>query len=482
VYPTKEEHIVAALRIAEEHGLAVIPFGGGTSVVGGVEPLDNGHRAAITLDMRGMRGIIAIDDVSRTATIETGITGPELEARLGERGYTLGHFPQSWEYSTLGGWIAARASGHASIRYGKIEHMVMSLRVVTPRGIIETRRVPASAAGPDLDQVLLGSEGVLGVITQATVVIRPKPAVMDYRGLLFGSFGDGIAAIREMVQGGVDVAMARLSSPEETQAFVAMRHLPTSFSEKTKERLGRWLIARKGLSLETGCLMILGVEGDDDEPAPMLGQGARVGAGSSEATAHEIQRAALEICRRYGAFDLGRGTGRAWHADRFETPYLRDVLIDHGILVDTLETATTWDNLAALYGRVKAAIEQAITAGNVKPWVMCHVSHAYPAGAALYYTFLAKQIPGHEVEQWEAVKRAATDAIMQNGGTLSHHHGVGYEHTPWLEMEDGREGVEALRAIKQTLDPKGIMNPGKLMTSDEFVWGARRLSPRQYVQ
>ena len=445
VWPREEEQVADLLRLAQQWKLAVIPFGGGTSVVGGVEPTEaEGLEGTISLDLKGLNRVLAVDRVSLTATVQAGILGPELERALNDQGYTLGHFPQSFEFSTLGGWIATRAAGHASTKYGKIEQMVVSLRVVAPVGVIETKAAPASASGPDLKGLLIGSEGVYGVITRATLRIHPLPEVRDYRGLLFRSFGDGVQAVREMMQAELFPATVRLSDAGETRAYMAMRRVPTTRMKALKERVGTWLLARRGYSLEDGCLMILGLEGD------------------RETVARE-REAALAICRAHGGFHLGRSVGRAWHAERFELPYLRDILLDHGVMVDTLETATTWENLESLYARVRDALWEAIEATGVQPWVMAHLSHAYPDGASLYYTFLGRQVPGHEIEQWWAIKRAATDCIMAHGGTLSHHHGVGLDHAPWLEAEHGPEGVRALRALKRALDPEGIMNPGKLL-------------------
>jgi len=447
VWPQEEEQVASILQWAVEQRIAVVPFGGGSSVTGGVEALERpGQRGVLSLDLARLNRLLALDPVSRTATVQAGILGPDLERALNSQGFMLGHFPQSFEFSALGGWIATRSAGQSSTGYGKIEDMVVSLRVVTPAGIVETRVVPASAAGPELKELLIGSEGVFGVITQAVLKIHPLPTVQDYRGLLFRSFSDGLAAIREMLQSGLVPAVVRLSDNDETRSSLALREPPAGRGERLKEALGLRLLARRGYSLETGCLMILGQE-------------SAIGKSGNQALPDQ---AALRICRAHGAFDLGHGAGRSWLKERFELPYLRDVLLDHGVMTDTLETATTWDKLETLHASLKAAIASAIEAGGVQPWVMAHVSHCYAQGASLYFTFLAKQTPGREIEQWLAIKKAATDCIMQNGGTLSHHHGVGYEHAPWLEAEDTPSGVAALRAVKRALDPQGIMNPGKL--------------------
>lgn len=444
VYPQNEGQVRDVLLLAKRERYAVIPFGGGTSVVGGVEPVETpGLRGAISLDLGRMNQVLEVDDLSRIATVQAGIRGPALESALARRGYTLGHFPQSFELSTLGGWIATRSAGQQSTRYGKIEEMVVSLRTITPSGPIETRRVPASASGPSLKELLMGSEGTYGIITQASLAIHPQPALRDYRGLWFRSFPEGLAAIREMIQGGLRPATVRLSDPEETQTTLALRRLPTGL-KALKERLGRWLLRLKGYSLSSGSLLILGFEGE-------------------EAAVEREMRAAVEVCTQHRGYSLGKGPGQAWYQERFETPYLRDLLLDWGLMVDTLETATTWDNLEALQARVRGAIERAIEEMGCHPLVISHVSHVYPQGASLYYTFLSERLPGQEIEQWRQIKEAATSSILEGGGALSHHHGVGLVHLPWMEREHGREGMKVLRALKGAVDPSGIMNPGKLI-------------------
>jgi len=445
VYPASEAQVAAILEYASQRDVSVVPFGGGTSVVGGVEawPREEGG-LLLALDMTRMNRVLAIDQVSRTTKAEAGIMGPDLEEKLNHAGYTLGHFPESFEYSTLGGWVAARAAGQKSTKYGKIEHMVEGLRLVSPSGTIATRDVPASAAGPDLRHLLIGSEGIFGVITEVTLRIHRYPDRMEHRGILLRDFSSGMRALREIMQSGVNPPTLRLSDSAETSAFAALLRRPRKTIDRLETRLGMWLMARRGFSLESGSLLIMGLEGTEGEVA-------------------EQKRIVLAECREAGAFNLGRGAGETWHRGRFELPYLRDVLLDRGVMVDTLETATTWRNLENLYLRVKEAMEQAIASMGAKPFVMCHVSHAYRDGASLYYTFLAKQIEGREVEQWREVKKASCECILENGGTLSHHHGVGLEHTPWMESEVGRKGKELISAVKSTLDPRGVMNPGKIL-------------------
>ena len=441
-WPEGEEKVAALVALAVRRNWAIVPYGGGSSVTGGLTAL--GEQPTISLNLARLNQVMSVDTVSHTATVQAGILGPALENALNDEGLTLGHFPQSFEFSSLGGWIATRAAGQQSLRYGKIEEMVEWLRMVTPQGTLETRHVPASAAGPSIKDMLIGSEGAFGVITQATMRLRPLPAARDYRGLLFRSYADGVAAIRTMMQGDRPPAMARLSDITETRAYLAMSPPSRGRTARLTQAIGKRLMKRRGVALRGACIMILGCEGD-------------------EQSVPEDMDAALTVCAAQGAFHLGRSPGEAWYSERFALPYLRDILLDRGVLVDTLETATTWDNLLPLYDAVGQAIAEAIEAEGVKPLVMCHVSHAYSDGASLYYTFLAKQVEGREIAQWEFIKRKATEAIMQHGGTLSHHHGVGHDHRPWLEREHGPLGLAALRALKRTFDPHGVMNPGKLL-------------------
>ena len=442
VYPATEEQVVRLVQFCAEKNIALVPFGGGSSVVGGVEPRD--ERVTITLDLTRLNRLLALDAVSHMATIQAGILGPDIERALNARGFTLGHLPQSFEFSTLGGWIATRGAGLSSTKYGKIETMTASVRVATPRGMIETRTVPATAAGPSLLQLLIGSEGTLGVITQATMRLHELPKVSDYRALLFKRFTDGVAAIREMLQNDPRSvpATVRLSDEDETRSFFSLREKSTGWKGFT-ERAGLRAVGALGYSFEHGALMILGFEGDADAVRADKSRG-------------------LAVCKSHGAFDLGHGVARAWLRDRYETPYLRDVLMDHGILVDTLERATTWTNLENLHAKLTAAIARATESTGARALVMTHVSHCYRDGASLYVTFLARMARGEEIEQWETIKRAATECIMANGGTLTHHHGVGYEHAPWMKDEIGARGLEALCAVKGVLDPANIMNPGKI--------------------
>jgi alkyldihydroxyacetonephosphate synthase len=422
-----------------------VPYGGGTSVVGGVSAERGPFKAAITLDLSGMDRIGDIDVVSRTATAEAGIYGATLEKALQAKGLTLGHYPQSFEFSTLGGWIAHRGAGQQSVRYGKAEDWLVSAKLASPRGLFETEPFPATAAGPRLTDLVAGSEGQFGIITEATVRVRPLPAESDYRGYLFRDFASGAAAIRHAVQEGIPAAMLRLSDADETQfyrAFGAIGKKPG-----IKNRIEQAYLDYRAFDAKA-CALIAGFEGDAHEVAE----------GRSRFAA---------IAKRLGAIAIGKGPGARWLEGRFHGPYLRDPMMDRGVGVDTLETAASWSKIDALASAVRTALEATIreTAPmkDAKGVVMCHVSHAYPDGASLYFTYIFPRALDGEIAQWQAIKKAASEAIVSHGGTISHHHGVGEDHLAWMASEKGALGLEALRALKRVFDPKGILNPGKLI-------------------
>jgi len=447
-YPADEGQVAALLAWAADHDVAVIPFGGGSSVLGGVEPQPSDRRC-VTLDLARLDRVLSVDPVSRTARIQAGATGHEVEAQLNAQGFTLGHFPQSFEFSTLGGWVVTRAAGQNSIGYGKIEDLTQAVRVVTPIGVVETRDTPATAAGPSILGLMMGSEGSYGVLTEATMRLHPLPKMQDYRGLLFRTFDDGLAAFRDLMQSTLHPAIVRLSDPPETAAYALMSHQHHGLRRLLDKVLAGYLGLR-GYGLDDSCLMILGFDGDPDD-------------------LEYRWNLALGVCRDHRGLHLGRSVGRSWQRDRFAQPYLRDDLLDNGVLVDTLETATTWSNLLSVYEAMTAALKNAIAASGGGPGtVLTHVSHAYPYGASLYSTFLGRQTsrdPLDNQEQWRTIKRETTDAILAAGGTLTHHHGIGRDHAPWLEEEIGPVGMKVLRTLKQTLDPTGIMNPGILLLS-----------------
>ena len=445
VYPRGADEILAVLAVASEAGIAIVPFGGGTSVVGGVSAERGPFKAVITLDLSGMDRVGDIDAVSRTVTAEAGVYGIAFEKALQAKGFTLGHYPQSFEFSTLGGWIAHRGAGQQSVRYGKAEDWLVGAKLATPRGMFETEPFPASAAGPRLTDLIAGSEGQFGIITDATVRVHPLPAESDYRGYLFRDFASGAAAIRHAVQEEIPAAMLRLSDADETRfyrAFGAIGKKPG-----VKGRIEQAYLDYLKFDAKA-CALIAGFEGDAREVAD----------GRSRFAA---------IAKRLGAISIGKSPGARWFEGRFHGPYLRDPMMDRGVGVDTLETAASWSKIDALASAVRAALENTIRStaptNGAKGVVMCHISHAYSDGASLYFTFIFPRVLDGEIAQWQTIKKAASEAIVAHGGTISHHHGVGEDHLPWMASEKGALGLEALRALKRVFDPKGILNPGKLI-------------------
>ena len=435
--PGSHEQLRALLELCAQRSIAVVPFGGGTSVVGGVAPLRGPHGAVLALDMRRMARLRDLDEASLTVTAEGGMRVAVLERELAARGLTLGHFPQSFEYVSLGGCAATRSAGQASSGYGSIEKLVLGLRLAAPAGDIALPAMPATAAGPGMRQLLVGSEGCLGVIDELALRVRRAPRERVYEGLFFADFASGVQALRAMAQQHAVPDVARLSDEHETRSSLAL-----SATHGLKDRLGRAYLGARGYG--HGCLAILGFEGAGEELS-------------------QRRARALALARAAGGLGVGRSPGRAWLRSRFAGPYLRDELLTHGVMVETLETATQWSKLLRLHGEVGGAIARALRACATPGLVMCHVSHLYETGASLYFTFLAPQREQDPLGQWRAVKEAASRAIVEGGGTITHHHSIGRDHLRWVEREVGGLSLSALRAVKRELDPHAIMNPGKLL-------------------
>jgi alkyldihydroxyacetonephosphate synthase len=421
VRPGSHEDVAAVLSWAVEHHVAVVPFGGGTCVTGGLAARRDGFAGLVSLDLVRMKRLVSVDHTSMTAVLEPGLRGPEAEALLAQEGLTLGHYPQSFEFATIGGFAATRSSGQSSAGYGRFDALVVGLRVATPRGEVNLGSAPANAAGPDLRQLFLGSEGAFGVITEVTVRVRKLPAQTVYEGWRWPSFEEGRAAMRTLAQAGLLPTVIRLSDDAETAINLAR---PDS-------------IGGEGSG---GCLMITGYEG--------------------EADAVVAKRTAVSaVLSGLGGEGLGEEPGQSWVHGRFDAPYLRDSMLDVGVLVETLETATFWSNVDRLYADVKAALVGSLGEGTL---VLCHVSHVYETGCSLYFTVAAKETED-PLAQWLAAKAAANDAIVGAGATITHHHAVGTDHKPWLVHEIGELGVSVLRAVKADLDPSGVLNPGVLI-------------------
>ena len=416
VFPADEEEVHALLRYCSDESIAVVPFGGGTSVVGGVDPVREWFDTVITISTRRMNAMTALDEVSRTATLQAGVCGPEAEQMLARHGLSLGHYPQSFAFASIGGFAATRSSGQASAGYGRFDDMVESMTVVTPIGITVCGRATASAAGPDLRQVFLGSEGTLGIITSVTVRVHPVPECTEYRSWWFPDFVSGSAAFRDLAATTGRPTVMRLSDETET--------------------------AVNG-SKDGGCIAVATFEG-------------------TQAQVEARARTADGVVIARGGEVRSSESARRWEHERFDAPYLRDSLLDAGAFAETLETATSWAALASVRATISSTLVGTLTELGTPPIVMCHISHVYPTGASLYFTVVCATAEDPST-QWRTAKDAATRAMMELGATLTHHHAVGRDHLPYMTAEVGTVGATLLRAMKVAVDPAGVLNPGKLI-------------------
>jgi alkyldihydroxyacetonephosphate synthase len=436
-FPRVDQDLGGLLAWARAAGAQVIPFGGGTSVVGGVNPAkpESDDRPVLTVSLSKLNDLRNLDETSHLATFGAGTLGPSIEAQLRPHRFTLGHYPQSFEHSSLGGWIAARSSGQQSLGYGRIESLFAGGTIETPSGRITLAPMPASAAGPDLRQLILGSEGRLGIITEATVRVRPLPESEVFYGLMFPDWGTGINAARQAIQSGTPLSMMRLCNSTETETFL---HMP---AHQNQVKLLRTLLKWRNFGPEK-CLMLFGITG-------------------SRGMAKSARQMMMDLTRQHHGLWLTELIGSQWAKTRFRSAYLRDSLWEQGYAVDTLETAVPWKMVPGASQAILQALAEAVS--PVLP--MVHLSHFYRDGASLYFTFLFRV--GATLEEtmlcWRALKEAGSKAVLSVGGTISHQHGVGVDHLPYLPAEKGELGIEVLKNIQKSLDPSGMMNPGKLI-------------------
>jgi alkyldihydroxyacetonephosphate synthase len=456
--PRDCSEVETVLNWAEAEGAAVVPFGGGTSVCGGVEAR-LGDRPVVTLDLRRLDRLVEVDPTSLAARIEAGATGPRLEEQLREHGLTMRCFPQSFEYATLGGWIATRAGGHFATKETHVDDLVESVRAVTPRGIWESRRLPGSGAGPSPDRLLLGSEGILGTITDAWVRVRPRPEWKAAATVRFERFGDACEAVREIVQAGLDPANCRLLEAAEAEL--------TGAGDGSAHLL---LLAFESAHHPVDAPLRIALTAAEDHGgtahAPRLTAPTPDSAGRSAL----MGRKALDISANRPVNTEEGGAAASWRGAFLLAPYLRDTFVACGVLSETFETAITWDRLEEFHATVMETTRRAIAEvsgapreGRGAPLVTCRFTHAYPDGVAPYFTVLAPAIRGGEVEQWDEVKAAVSEALIEGGGTITHHHAVGRDHRPWYDRQRPAPFAAALRAAKAELDPAGILNPGVLL-------------------
>jgi alkyldihydroxyacetonephosphate synthase len=438
-WPESAAQVRELLGYAAACGADVIPYGGGTSVAGHLG-VTGSERPTLCIDMARMRALVSLDREAQLATFGAGVTGPDLEAQLRAHGYTLGHFPQSFEYSTLGGWIATRSSGQQSLRYGRIEQLFAGGRVETPAGTLEIPPFPASAAGIDLREIVLGSEGRLGIVTEATVRVSRLPEYEGFHAVFFPDWERAMQAVRELAQARLPLSMLRLSNPLETTTMLTL-----AGHARLVRLLEGWL-AWRGCR-DGKCMLLVGVSGAKGQALAAL-------------------RSALAIARRCQGVHLGRNLGERWRRNRFRNVYLRNTAWEHGYAIDTVETALDWPGVTQAMHAIERAATSALGASGERVHTYTHLSHFYPQGASVYTTFVYRLAGSFEADlaRWQAFKRAVSEAIAASGGTISHQHGVGVDHAPWLGLEKGELGLSAMRALFAHFDPDGRMNPGKLVT------------------
>jgi alkyldihydroxyacetonephosphate synthase len=444
VRPADEEQVAAVMRAALEADAVLIPFGGGTSISGSLEAPEQEQRTVISLELSRLSRVLAVDAASGLARVEVGAFGPDLERQLNAQGWTLGHFPDSFTHSTLGGWIATRSSGMQSDRYGDIADVTRAVRVVTPAGLLVTRPVPHASTGPSVREMVLGSEGRLGVITEATVHVRRVPERRVILGYLFPTWSDGLATMQDIAASEARPSVTRVSDAYETAFSFATRKEPTILDRVKSRALTTYLKRRRGFDLDAMCLSFIGYEGTERHVA-----GQRKG----------VSR----IVGRHGGLCIGASPGELYDQKKFDTPYIRDFLLDRGALADVSETSAPWSRLRTLYDNVMSSAHGAFDELGVHGYIMCHLSHSYHAGACLYFTFGFKPSAQDDgLAQYDRVKFAIQQAFIDSGGTLSHHHGVGTEHAHWLEQDISAPGVAMLQALFNGMDPGANLNPGKI--------------------
>jgi alkyldihydroxyacetonephosphate synthase len=445
VRPGGEEEVEAVLRAALAADAVVIPFGGGSNISGSLEAPAAETRTVVSVDLGRLDRVLSIDAGSRVAEVQAGASGPALEEQLNARGWTLGHFPDSFAHSTLGGWIATRSSGMQSDKYGDIADLTRGLRVATPEGLLVVRPVPSTSTGPSVREMVLGSEGRLGIITAATVHVHRLPAERVILGYLFPTWAASLAAMNEIAASAASPSVTRVSDAAETQFSFATKKGSSPLEKLQSKALMTYLRRRRGFDLDAICLSFIGYEG-------------------SERRVREERRRVGRIVARHGGLCIGSGPGELYDQKKFDTPYIRDFLLDRGVLADVSETAAPWSALPAVYENVTARAQAAFADLGVPGYVMCHLSHSYHSGACLYFTFGITPSGRREpLDEYDVVKSAIQQAFVDSGATLSHHHAVGTEHARWLEQDISAPGVAMVRALLDGFDPGRNLNPGKIV-------------------
>ncbi len=440
-FPEDGQQVRELLQFAKEHEFRLIPYGGGTSVVGHINP-EAGEKPVLTVSLARMNKLIDLDRESQIATFGAGTPGPLVESQLKAHGYTLGHFPQSWELSTVGGWVASRSSGQQSMRYGRIENLFAGGTIETTEGTLEIPTIPASSAGPDVREMILGSEGRMGIITNVKVRVTREPKKESFHVVFFPNWVDAITAVRDIVQRKIPLSMVRLSNETETHTQLQLAAHPAAVSAIDT---ALWL---RGAG-KSKCMMTFGVTG-------------------TKAQTKSAHDQAMKVVKQYGGVNTGTILGKKWEHSRFRSPYIRHGLWEAGYAVDTLETCTDWSRVTTMMHAIESSISQALESKNEKVHVFTHLSHMYSQGSSIYTTYIFRTGNSYEetLERWKAIKSAASEEIVKHVGTISHQHGVGIDHAKYLPAEKGPLGISAIKTVCEHFDPKGIMNPGKLIRDE----------------
>ncbi|NLT30813.1 MAG: FAD-binding oxidoreductase [Propionibacterium sp.] len=443
VYPGTEAEVAEIVDAAVAADAVVIPFGGGSNIVGSLEPLATETRPVISLDLGRMSKVLEIDAEAGLARIQAGALGPSIEEQLGRRGWTMGHFPDSFTHSTLGGWVATRSSGMQSDKYGDIADITRGLRMVMPGQILELRPLPSYSSGPSVREMVIGSEGRLGVITEVWVHIHRVPEERVILAYFFPDMASGLRAMHDIAKSDAAPSVTRVSDSRETQFSMATQKKSKGLSKYVTKGLME-VLKRRGWNLEQMCMSFIGYEGSK---------------------AHVAYEKSLvkEIVAKHGGFLVGKGPGQLYDQKKFDTPYIRDFLLDRGAVADVSETAAPWSRLEELYESTIEAAEQAMERVGVRGYIMCHLSHSYHAGACLYFTFAIADDSPESLLKYDEVKRSVQQSFIDNGATISHHHGVGLEHAPWIEADISTAGTFITGKLFEGVDPGNNLNPGKII-------------------
>ncbi|EAR25460.1 hypothetical protein A20C1_04316 [marine actinobacterium PHSC20C1] len=446
VYPADEAEVQAIVDAAVAANSVIIPFGGGSNIAGSLEPMPAEKRVVISLDLGRLRKVVAIDKDAGLARIQAGAQGPDLEEQLNAQGWTIGHFPDSFTHSTVGGWVATRSSGMQSDKYGDIADITRGLRMVRPGGVLVLRPLPSTSSGPSVREMILGSEGRLGVITEVTVQVHRIPAKRDVYAYFFRNWKSGIAAMQAIAESDAAPSITRISDAKETGFSLATSKTRTGISKFSAETALPKIMKSKGWNLDDICLSFIGFEGS---------------------VSHAKRQKALvdKIVAKHGGMGVGKGPGILYDQKKFDTPYLRDFLLDMGAAGDVSETATPWSSVVKLHSAAHKAAQDAYDSLGTKGWIMSHMSHSYHSGACLYFTF-AFTFGDDPLGEYDTVKRAIQQSFVDNDGTISHHHGVGVEHSPWLEQDISSEGLKLVRGLLGAADPQSNFNPGKITPAE----------------